>query len=99
VSNIKLHLITQEGQVKYSTDCAPNGYYIIPVCLFASQLTGQIYDKGTYNIKISGPEGWTFDKKSHTVNVGGTEVCNNNFELTGFQVEGEVSTFISACFF
>lgn len=31
LSNVKLHLVTPEGQVKYSTDCAPTGYYIIPV--------------------------------------------------------------------
>eukprot|EP01127_Copromyxa_protea_P023042 TRINITY_DN8529_c0_g1_i1.p1 TRINITY_DN8529_c0_g1~~TRINITY_DN8529_c0_g1_i1.p1 ORF type:complete len:996 (-),score=239.24 TRINITY_DN8529_c0_g1_i1:43-3030(-) len=80
VSGVKLHLVTPEGQVKYSTDCAPNGYYIIP-----------IYDKGTYNIKISAPDGFSFEREFHTVHIGGSEaLCNNNFELTGFQVDGEV---------
>lgn len=49
----------------------------------------QIYDKGIYSIKITGPEGWAFERSQITVTVG-NEACNHNFELTGFRVEGEV---------
>ena len=40
---VKIKLLTKEGALKDSTDCAPNnGYYLIPV-----------YDKGEYVIKVS----------------------------------------------
>ena len=42
-SKIEIKLYTQQGALKYATDCAPNnGYYLIPV-----------YDKGDYVIKVS----------------------------------------------
>eukprot|EP01126_Amoeba_proteus_P002910 TRINITY_DN10947_c0_g1_i1.p1 TRINITY_DN10947_c0_g1~~TRINITY_DN10947_c0_g1_i1.p1 ORF type:complete len:1179 (+),score=219.89 TRINITY_DN10947_c0_g1_i1:119-3655(+) len=79
VSEVKLHLVTKEGQTKYITDCAPNGYYIIPV-----------YDKGSYNIDISGPRGWVFNPSRHSIQIASTEHCNNNFELIAFEVSGQV---------
>ncbi len=48
-SRIKVHLVSLSGFNKGSTDCAPNGYFFLPV-----------YDKGSYVLKIQGPEGWTF---------------------------------------
>ena len=42
-SKIEIKLYSQQGALKYATDCAPNnGYYLIPV-----------YDKGDYVIKVS----------------------------------------------
>lgn len=46
---IRMKLYSTEGVLKDSTECAPNGYYFLP-----------IYDKGTFRIEIRGPEGWNF---------------------------------------
>ena len=35
-------LYNQHGSLKESTDCAPNGYFFIPV-----------YEQGTYSLKVS----------------------------------------------
>ena len=48
-SLVKMHLFTESGLLKYSTECAPNGYYFIPV-----------YDKGSFYLQIEGPTGWAF---------------------------------------
>ncbi|CAI9104879.1 OLC1v1003663C1 [Oldenlandia corymbosa var. corymbosa] len=48
-SHITVELRTLDGLVKERTQCAPNGYYFIPV-----------YDKGSFLIKIKGPEGWSW---------------------------------------
>jgi hypothetical protein len=41
-----------EGVVKYETDLNPsNGYYMVPV-----------YSKGSYIVRIEGPEGVVFSK-------------------------------------
>lgn len=44
-----MKLLTIEGAVKDSTECAPNGYYFLP-----------IYDKGDFILKIEGPDGWSY---------------------------------------
>jgi hypothetical protein len=49
-SSITIELHTLDGLVKDSTQCAPNGYYFLPV-----------YDKGKFLVKIRGPEGWSFE--------------------------------------
>lgn len=49
-SHITVELRTLDGLVKDSTQCAPNGYYFVPV-----------YDKGTLIVQIQGPEGWFFE--------------------------------------
>eukprot|EP00899_Mesostigma_viride_P027217 jgi/Mesvir1/7680/Mv11650-RA.1 len=83
-SFIKVQLNTPEGVVKYETECAPNGYYVIPV-----------YDKGTFVIKINGPDGWTFEPSQVTVVMSDGASCGANdedvsFQLTGFSVMGQV---------
>jgi hypothetical protein len=44
-----MELVTLDGIVKDSTECAPNGYYFLP-----------IYEKGKFKIEIKGPEGYAF---------------------------------------
>ncbi|XP_052184978.1 uncharacterized protein LOC127796711 [Diospyros lotus] len=81
-SHITVELLTTDGAVKDRTQCAPNGYYFIPV-----------YDKGSFVIKIKGPEGWSWDPDQVPVVVDQTG-CNANedinFRFTGFTVSGRV---------
>ncbi|KAK4778645.1 hypothetical protein SAY86_006173 [Trapa natans] len=81
-SHIAVELRTVDGLVKDRTQCAPNGYYFIPV-----------YDKGSFVLAINGPEGWSWspDKVSVVVDNAG---CNGNedinFQFTGFTLSGRV---------
>ncbi|KAJ7977680.1 Carbohydrate-binding-like fold [Quillaja saponaria] len=81
-SHITVELRTVDGLVKDRTQCAPNGYYFIPV-----------YDKGSFIVKINGPEGWSWnpDKVPVVVDDAG---CNGNedinFRFTGFTIAGRV---------
>ncbi|KAI3460746.1 hypothetical protein Pfo_017409 [Paulownia fortunei] len=81
-SHVTVELRTLDGLVKDRTQCAPNGYYFIPV-----------YDKGSYLIKIKGPEGWTCAPEQVPVVVDHTG-CNANedinFRFTGFTLSGRV---------
>ncbi|XWS31841.1 hypothetical protein CRYUN_Cryun23aG0110800 [Craigia yunnanensis] len=81
-SHITVELRTVDGLVKDRTQCAPNGYYFIPV-----------YDKGSFIIKISGPEGWSWDPDKVPVVIDDNG-CNNNedinFRFTGFTLSGKV---------
>ncbi|EXB28568.1 hypothetical protein L484_009727 [Morus notabilis] len=81
-SHITIELRTLDGLVKDRTQCAPNGYYFIPV-----------YDKGSFVIQIKGPDGWAWgpDKVRVVVDDDG---CNGNedinFQFTGFTISGRV---------
>ncbi|KAK6941103.1 hypothetical protein RJ641_030634 [Dillenia turbinata] len=81
-SHITVELQTVDGLVKERTQCAPNGYYFIPV-----------YDKGSFVIKIKGPEGWSWDPDKVPVLVD-HKGCNSNedinFRFTGFTLSGRV---------
>lgn len=81
-SDITVELRTVDGLVKERTQCAPNGYYFIPV-----------YDKGSFVIKINGPEGWSWDPEKFQVVVDDMG-CNRNedinFRFTGFTISGRV---------
>ncbi|XP_051142719.1 uncharacterized protein LOC127259427 isoform X2 [Andrographis paniculata] len=81
-SHVMVELQTLDGLVKERTQCAPNGYYFIPV-----------YDKGSYVIKIKGPEGWTCAPEQVPVVVDESG-CNANedinFQFTGFTFAGRV---------
>ncbi|KAI9099060.1 hypothetical protein K1719_024827 [Acacia pycnantha] len=81
-SHITVELLTVDGLVKDRTQCAPNGYYFIPV-----------YDKGSFVIKINGPEGWSWDPEKVPVVVDDNG-CNGNedinFRFTGFTISGRV---------
>lgn len=81
-SHITVELRTVDGLVKDRTQCAPNGYYFIPV-----------YDKGSFVVKINGPEGWSWDPEKVPVVVDHSG-CNANedinFRFTGFTISGSV---------
>lgn len=81
-SDVTVELQTVDGLVKDRTQCAPNGYYFIPV-----------YDKGSFVIKINGPAGWTWDPEKVPVVVDNNG-CNGNedinFRFTGFTISGRV---------
>lgn len=81
-SNIIVELRTLDGLVKERTHCAPNGYYFIPV-----------YDKGSFLIKVNGPEGWSWDPEQVPAAIDHTG-CNGNedinFRFTGFTVSGRI---------
>lgn len=50
LSKIKIKLENPDGLKKFETDLTPsNGYYMVP-----------IYNKGSYVIRIEGPEGFVF---------------------------------------
>ncbi len=44
-----MKLVTHNGVIKYASECAPTGHYIVP-----------IYDKGSFLMEIEGPPGWNF---------------------------------------
>jgi len=86
-SAIKIKLLSSSGVVKDQTECAPNGYYFIPVT-----------EKGSFSIAVEGPKGWSFEPDRRAVTIGkdgqchlsttsGTEV---NFEFIGFSILGRV---------
>lgn len=81
-SHITVELRTMDGLVKDRTQCAPNGYYFIPV-----------YDKGSFLLQINGQEGWSWDPNKVPVVVDHTG-CNANedinFQFTGFTLSGRV---------
>ncbi|OMO63992.1 hypothetical protein CCACVL1_22113, partial [Corchorus capsularis] len=81
-SHVTVELRTVDGLVKERTQCAPNGYYFIPV-----------YDKGSFVIKVSGPEGWSWDPDKVPVVIDDNG-CNKNedinFRFTGFTLSGRV---------
>ncbi|XP_075491887.1 uncharacterized protein LOC142530019 [Primulina tabacum] len=81
-SHVTVELRTLDGLVKDQTQCAPNGYYFIP-----------IYDKGSFVIKIKGPNGWSFAPEQVPVVIDHTG-CNANedinFRFTGFTLSGRV---------
>ncbi|KAK9086282.1 hypothetical protein Syun_028676 [Stephania yunnanensis] len=81
-SHITVELQTVDGLVKDSTQCAPNGYYFIPV-----------YDKGSFVIKVKGPEGWTWhpDKVPVVIDHNGCNAnADINFQFTGFSLFGRI---------
>lgn len=90
-SIVKMHLYTMDGLLKYSTECAPNGYYFIPV-----------YDKGSFYLQIDGPAGWTFEPTRVPFTVGdgdaggGSCAEDINFKFTGFTLSGRVTAAASS---
>ena len=88
-SDVKIRLTTTEGLEKYSTECAPNGYYFIPV-----------YEKGDFVIHMEGRDGWIATPDKTHVSVDDAE-CNGgkdiNFGFTGFEVSGQVISDTTHC--
>lgn len=81
-SDISVELCTVDGLVKESTQCAPNGYYFIPV-----------YDKGSFMVRVKGPKGWSWKPETVPVVIDHNG-CNGNadinFQFTGFMISGRV---------
>ncbi|XP_037405521.1 nodal modulator 1-like isoform X2 [Triticum dicoccoides] len=81
-SDITVELCTVDGLVKESTQCAPNGYYFIPV-----------YDKGSFIVRVKGPKGWSWKPETVPVVID-QNGCNGNadinFQFTGFTVSGKI---------
>ncbi|KAL5228006.1 hypothetical protein ABZP36_016271 [Zizania latifolia] len=81
-SDITVELCTFDGLVKESTQCAPNGYYFIPV-----------YDKGSFMVRVKGPKGWSWKPETVPVVID-QNGCNGNadinFQFTGFMISGKV---------
>eukprot|EP00475_Leptophrys_vorax_P035205 TRINITY_DN5777_c0_g1_i1.p1 TRINITY_DN5777_c0_g1~~TRINITY_DN5777_c0_g1_i1.p1 ORF type:complete len:627 (-),score=189.14 TRINITY_DN5777_c0_g1_i1:1807-3687(-) len=89
-SSVSVKLLTTDGVLKYSIDCSPNGNYFMPV-----------YDKGSFIIKITGPDGWAFEPSSVPIKITDTEndcAADVLFKFTGFSVIGEVvSRRVASC--
>lgn len=51
-------LLTHQGLLKSETECAPNGYFFVPV-----------YDAGAYDLEVAVTEsaGWTFEATRQSV--------------------------------
>ncbi|CAM8928070.1 unnamed protein product [Rhodiola kirilowii] len=81
-SHITVELRTLDGLVKDRTQCAPNGYYFIPV-----------YDKGSFLLHVKGPDGWSWKPEEVPIDVDHNG-CNAdediNFQFTGFSLSGTV---------
>eukprot|EP00301_Raphidiophrys_heterophryoidea_P007180 c12813_g2_i1.p1 GENE.c12813_g2_i1~~c12813_g2_i1.p1 ORF type:complete len:1188 (+),score=403.83 c12813_g2_i1:50-3613(+) len=89
LSRIKITLFTAQGAKKYDTECAPNGYYFIP-----------IYDEtGSFDMVVDVPNGWTATPSRIPIKI--SSMCNNgddiNFVLTGFTISGSVVSDTSNC--
>ncbi|KAJ3676057.1 hypothetical protein LUZ60_003469 [Juncus effusus] len=81
-SDITVELCTTDGLVKERTQCAPNGYYFMPV-----------YDKGSFIVRVKGPKGWSWDPEKVPVTVdhnGCNQNADINFKFTGFMLAGRV---------
>lgn len=46
---VKIKLVSRDGVLKDSTECAPTGHFFVPT-----------YDKGSFFLEIEGPSGWNF---------------------------------------
>jgi hypothetical protein len=80
LDQVKIELITPEGLVKETAECAPNGYYLLP-----------LYDKGRFLLRLRGPPGWTFEPETVEVDQPKCEQGKDiDFLLTGFTLTGQV---------
>ncbi|CAH0384733.1 unnamed protein product [Bemisia tabaci] len=85
-AGLPLLLVSKQGALKDHIDAAPNnGYYVL-----------QVFDRGEYVLKVSGPSGWVFMPSEIALNVdGANDPCSQgkdiNFHFQGFVVNGTVS--------
>eukprot|EP00961_Rhodomonas_salina_P142511 1918703-Rhodomonas_salina.2 len=85
LSPVRAKLYTKSGVLKGETECAPNGYYYLP-----------LYDKGEYLIKLEAPPGWLLEPEQQSVSTDPAGPCAQgidlNFNIVGFALAGRVCT-------
>jgi hypothetical protein len=79
--SVYVELVSADGGlVKERAECAPNGYYFLP-----------IYDKGSFSMRVHGPEGWNFEPNSVLIDEGRCDSSRDyDFIVTGFVLSGTV---------
>ncbi|KAJ5075910.1 nodal modulator 1-related [Anaeramoeba ignava] len=81
---------TDTNFLKEKQNCAPNGYYFIP-----------IYEaKGDFILTVKGPEGWSFVPNEFKVTISDEiNTCENdiNFEFSGLEITGKVESTCDNC--
>ena len=85
LSPVKAKLVSKSGAIRAETECAPNGYYYIPM-----------YDEGTFDLKLEGPPGWTISPSEVEVSSHAQGACamgkDIDFVISGFALAGRVLT-------
>ncbi|KAJ4775918.1 Nodal modulator 1 [Rhynchospora pubera] len=90
-SDITVELCTQDGLVKESTQCAPNGYYFIP--LYHYHYHNDNGKPASFLLRVKGPTGWSWDPEKVPVLLdhnGCNANADINFKFTGFMISGQV---------
>lgn len=90
LTQVKMELLSMNGNRIMETDCAPNGYFFIPVPR-----------PGKYLVKARGTQGWSFTPGQKSIDCG-SELCHSGkdviFEVEGFSVKGKIqSTGVDGC--
>lgn len=88
LSKITVNAYSIDMILKEQTSVAQSGYYFVP-----------IYEKESIILKIEGPDGMRFEPDQYVFNVNDDvrieDICkeDNNFKFTGYEINGQVSTF------
>ena len=88
-SKIQVQSFTKDMILKETSTVAASGYYFIPISEIKTSLI----------IKISGPNGMTFEPNRYIFDLKEGETlkdyCNKdiNFNFVGFEIDGQISTF------
>ena len=78
-SAVRVQLTTLDGLFKAEAECAPNGYYLLP-----------LYDGGEFLLRPVSARGWAFDPPVAPAGAGGACGGDVNFVIAGFAVGGSV---------
>ena len=85
LSPVKAKLVSKNGAVRAETECAPNGYYYIPM-----------YEEGKFDLRLEGPPGWIFSPAEVEVSSDAQGACamgkDIDFVIAGFALAGRVLT-------
>lgn len=84
LTQVKMELLSMNGNRIMETDCAPNGYFFIPVP-----------KPGKYLVKARGTQGWSFTPGQKSVDCQ-SQLCHSGkdviFEVEGFSLKGKVQS-------
>eukprot|EP00771_Trimastix_marina_P003856 gnl/Trimastix_PCT/569.p1 GENE.gnl/Trimastix_PCT/569~~gnl/Trimastix_PCT/569.p1 ORF type:complete len:1195 (-),score=440.27 gnl/Trimastix_PCT/569:175-3759(-) len=81
-SKIKVRYYSMDGILKDTFECAPNGYYFVP-----------IYDRTDFKLKVDAPEGWSFEPEEIVIPYNDKRCEEDvNFAFTGFSISGQVAS-------